>query len=420
MFMPKRIVLLLSAFLFATSLFSPARAAELPSKFSFSGAGYGHGVGLSQIGAKARALAGESATSILEYYYSGTKVETTTDSQILRINVGHLLTAATFKSNSPNAVLQLFTGDIADTSTAVPLAILGSKMTLGLSVSNSLIATTWTNGLRTFPLATGTSFTLRWSGTRYLSGATALLSLTQQSGTVIYKYGQMNIKLVADKFLEKRMEITNSVRLHDEYLWGIGEVPSSWPAASLEAQAIASRTYALAKSKVMRAACDCQMYANTSDQAFVGYSKESEKQYGQLWKEAVSRTSIESTTGLAVMQNGKPIMAYFTSSTGGVTETAFNAWGTASVFTQSVSDSASVDAVMNARYASWTRSVTQAIVATAFRLPDVMKLEVLAINPTGTVAQIRATSISGASVTLKGETFRARSKLPSAWFSIRQ
>ena len=54
----------------------------------------------------------------------------------------------------------------------------------------------------------------------------------------------------------------------------------------------------------------------------------------------------------------------------------------------------------------------------AFLLSDVASLQVLSLNPVGTVALIQATSSTGAIATLTGETFRSRSKLPSAWFSI--
>jgi hypothetical protein len=62
--------------------------------------------------------------------------------------------------------------------------------------------------------------------------------------------------------------------------------------------------------------------------------------------------------------------------------------------------------------------VTQSVIATAFLLPDVVSLQVISVNPVGTVDQIEATSSTGAVATLTGETFRSRSKLPSAWFSI--
>ena len=47
---------------------------SIPATFNFTGAGYGHGVGMSQIGAKSRAVAGESATAILKYYYKDVEI----------------------------------------------------------------------------------------------------------------------------------------------------------------------------------------------------------------------------------------------------------------------------------------------------------------------------------------------------------
>ena len=46
-----------------------------PAAFVFSGAGYGHGVGMCQYGARAMARAGYSYRAILEHYYPGTMVE---------------------------------------------------------------------------------------------------------------------------------------------------------------------------------------------------------------------------------------------------------------------------------------------------------------------------------------------------------
>ena len=113
-----------------------------------------------------------------------------------------------------------------------------------------------------------------------------------------------------------------------------------------------------------------------------------------------------------------PITAYFSSSSGGITETSEHAWGTATAYTQSVLDTASVDVALNPRFASWTREISQSVVAAAFALSDVATLQVLTQNPAGTVAMIQATSSTGKTATLRGETFRSRSKLPSAWFSI--
>ena len=409
----QRLSVAISAVLCLTLLPLTNSAAATPEKFSFIGSGYGHGVGMSQIGARAKALAGESATAILAYYYSGTQVETATDSQILRINIGHLLKSTKIRSDSSDAKIQLFSGILSERKTASELLTLPSKTTLNVDLSENDLNISTTRGATTTQVTTGKSFTLRWSGTRHLEGAPTVLSVTTNNIVNKYRYGQIQFKIIKDKLLGNRLEVINSVRLQDEYLWGIGEVPSSWPVAALQAQAIASRTYALAKANRIRSACNCHLYGSISDQTFVGFSKESEEFYGNFWKSAV-----ESTTGQIITYDGLPITAYFTSSTGGVTETSEHAWGTATPFTQSVPDTASADVALNPRFAAWSRQITQSVIAAAFLLPDVLSLQVLSLNPSGTVDQIQATSSKGLTATLTGETFRSRSKLPSAWFSL--
>ena len=396
-----------------TFLPNAANAETVPATFAFQGSGYGHGVGMSQIGARAKALAGESATAILQYYYTGTIVETVTDTQILRINLGNLLTSAKLRSDSKGAELQLFAGDLGETQTATPLLTIPSKTSLNLNLTDGLLAVSTSRGTTSKAITTGSSFTLRWSGTRYQAGSPTVISLTTNGATKKYRHGQISLKVIRDKTLGKRLAIINSVRLQDEYLWGIGEVPSSWPTQALEAQAIASRTYAYAKSTKIRSACDCHLYATISDQTFAGYSKESEPRFGEIWKAAVNRTA-----GSIITYEGRPITAYFSSSSGGTTETSEHAWGTATPYTVSVPDSASVDVALNPRFASWTREISQAVIAQAFALPDVISLTVLSNNPAGSVALIQAISSDGSFAILRGETFRSRSKLPSAWFSL--
>ena len=409
----RRISVAITAVLCLTLLPLSNSTAVAPTSFSFTGSGYGHGVGMSQIGARAKALAGESATAILNYYYSGTKVETATDSKILRINIGNLLKSAKVGSDSNGAKLHLYAGTLSESKTADVLLDIPSKTTLNVEISGSQLNVSTTRGAVTTPITSGTSFTLRWSGTRHLDGTPTVISVTANSVVNKYRYGQIQFRVIKDKLLGHRLSIINSVRLQDEYLWGIGEVPSSWPFAALQAQAIASRTYALAKSLKIRAACSCHLYGSISDQSFVGFSKESEALYGQFWKSAV-----DSTVGQIITYDGLPITAYFTSSTGGATETSEHAWGTVTPYTLSVPDTASADVKLNPRFATWSRQISQSVIASAFLLPDVVSLEVLSLNPVGTVDQIKATSSTGATAILTGETFRSRSKLPSAWFSI--
>jgi SpoIID/LytB domain protein len=245
-----------------------------------------------------------------------------------------------------------------------------------------------------------------------LEGPDTVISVNNSGSTQKFRYGQIQVKAVKSP-IGYRIEITNSVRLADEYLWGVSEVPTFWPIAAVEAQAIASRTYALSKAGIYRSACDCDLYGTISDQTFLGYAKEIEKKYGAIWKEIVTRTA-----GLAITQNGAPITAYFFSSSGGKTELAVNAWGSSRTYTQIVDDPGSLDLTLNPRFVTWSREVPQSSVAAAFVLPDVVSLEILNTNESGTVGQIQATSSEGVQVVLRGETFRSRTKIPSAWFTL--
>ena len=393
----------------------PSASAAIPATISISGKGYGHGVGMSQIGARGLSLRGDTATAIMNYYFPGSDVIALPDDQILRVNVGHQLTTASLKSDTPGMTLQLLNGDGIESQF---LSVLAAKDSVKLTIVDKQIGITTTQVGITTILTPVDQLTIRWSGTRYLAGLDSILSLTHTNKTTKYRYGQLQVKVVKDPKLGSRLEIVNQVKLHDEYLWGISEVPSSWPAAALEAQAIASRSYAMSKVGKVLKSCDCELYSSISDQNFAGYAKEAEPKWGLLWKAAVSRTSISETTGLTVTRNSLPIRTYFGSSTGGVTETSINAWGSDVGYTYSVPDPWSLDPKLNPNYFKWKRDVSQAVLATTFGLPDVATLKILSVNPTGTVKIIEGKSSTGKKVKLSGETFRSKCKLPSTWFAL--
>ena len=388
--MSKNFLALLIAALISSA--APAQAIEIPPTFEFTGSGYGHGVGMSQIGARSRALAGESASAILNYYYKDVQVAPFVDTHTIRVNIAHLVKSVSFTTHTPGARIDVFEGDVGNSTQSLPLTSFATKK-----------RTTFT----TASLPKEKALTLRWVGEN------PIITMTQGTVSTKYKYGYITIKA-----LKGALVVTNTLALRDEYLWGISEVPSSWPAAMLEAQAIASRSYALSKLSVIRPSCDCQVYSHITDQNFVGFSKESEPRFGMFWKDAVSRTIVDTSTSLVVLSNGKPAQTYFFSSSGGATQTTRDAWGEATAFTQSVPDSASVDIKLNPRFASWKASSTQELVAKAFLLPNVVSLEILSRNQAGAVTYIAATSSDGVTKKIRGDTFRSRAKLPSPWFSL--
>jgi SpoIID/LytB domain protein len=404
--MSKAFLALLFIFL---SLIPTAHAVDVPATFSFQGSGYGHGVGLSQMGARSMALAGQSFEEIIKYFYKDVEIEQKDDSKVLRVNIGHLLTSAKVSTATKASQLQIIQGDMGSES-VIPVFSLADSVSF--SIIGSTVSPRLTIGRSTQLLTRSKTFTIRWAGTRYLEGPDTVIAVNHSGLTQKYKYGQIQVKAVKSP-AGYRIEMTNSVRLADEYLWGVSEMPSFWPVAALEAQAIASRTYALSKAGIYRSVCDCDLYGSISDQTFLGYAKEIEKKYGVIWKEIITRTA-----GLTITQLGLPITAYFFSSSGGKTELAINAWGSSRAYTQIVDDPGSLDLILNPRFVTWNREVPQSVITAAFVLPDVVSLEILGVNESGTVASIQATSSTGEQVVLRGETFRSRTKIPSAWFSL--
>lgn len=376
----------------ALQLASPANAVDIPSTFNFTGAGYGHGVGMSQIGAKARAVAGESAVAILKYYFRDVEIAPVVDTATIRVNIGHALKSVTFSTTSVGTTLQLLAND-------VEVANVANKKRLTLTLASDQ---------KTIQGYNSSLLTLRWSG-----GAAPLVTVTKPGSTERFRYGFIQIRVV-----KGALEVTTTLSLHDEYLLGISEVPSSWPTAIMEAQTIASRSYALSKMGSIKTSCDCNLYSHIADQNFVGFAKEAEGRFGKLWRDAVLRTVVDSSTGLAILSRGKPVQAYFFSSSGGATQTTEDAWGGFTPYTQSVPDSASVDVVLNPRFALWKTSSSQQLVAAAFKLPNVVQLEVLSRNSAGAVTWIKGTSSDGIFAMIRGDTFRSRVKLPSPWFTL--
>src|SRR5581483_10125275 len=101
----------------------------------------------------------------------------------------------------------------------------------------------------------------------------------------------------------------------DDYLTGISEAPSSWPAEALRAQAIAARTYLLwvlgRPPAGDAAALGAQICATDSCQVYTGVAKERAPN-GANWAAAV-----RDTAGQALFSAGSPILAKYSACNGG-------------------------------------------------------------------------------------------------------
>lgn len=420
----KRIFLLALA---ATLVAPMAQATDMvPDSFTISGSGYGHGVGLSQIGAKAQALAGKSSTEILTYYFPGTQVNSVDDGGLIRVNVGHQLTTATLALDKkfPSAALQIIKGDVAQ---GVPLAFATSPSIGGYALGSTYKFSIVGKNVHVVIAGTGnpkfssdsTLFTIRWSGTESLDpAAKGAVVLNSGLASSRLRYGQLQVRAVPITKVGYRLEFTDTMRVQDEYLYGISEVPSSWPQAALQAQAVASRTYAVNRMGKIRKECDCQIYNSKYDQAYIGYAKETEPKYGKLWKTAVDATVTDSTHAQVITYKSKPINVYFFSSSGGQTQRSEDVWGTKFPYLTNVADPWSLDATLNPNYAHWSRTISQATMAAAFGLPDVTKYEVANRSTANAVLSVFGIASDGTTKMLNVSDFKVALKLPSSWFDI--
>jgi stage II sporulation protein D len=101
----------------------------------------------------------------------------------------------------------------------------------------------------------------------------------------------------------------------ETYVRGVvsAEVPASWPLAALEAQAVASRTYALTAHA---GGSRFDVYADTRSQVYRGVAAETPR----------TDAAIAATAGQIVTYEGLPATTYFFASSGGRTESAENAF----------------------------------------------------------------------------------------------
>ena len=105
----------------------------------------------------------------------------------------------------------------------------------------------------------------------------------------------------------------------ERYVRGVvgAEMPSSWPLAALEAQAVAARTYALTDHA---GGARFDVYADARSQVYAGSRAET----------ASTNAAVAATAGQILTYEGKPAIAYYFSSSGGMTEDVQNAFPGAS------------------------------------------------------------------------------------------
>jgi len=247
--------------------------------FVVSGRGWGHGVGMSQYGAYGQALAGRTYDQILAHYYTGTEIGKTGRKEV-RVLLAEGRRAVTISSTLPFVAT-----DATGATFKLPKGALTLRADLKVpSESGSVSA------LQPLVLRPAKNGVLGLDGRLYR--------------------GKLEV-VPQGEFLR----VVNVAAL-ESYLQGVvaGEVPYTWPAEALKAQAVAARSYALA-SLVKGKPFD--LYSDPRSQVYLGVAGE----------KASTTQAVTATAGEVVLYGGKVATTYYFSTSGGKTASAADVFG---------------------------------------------------------------------------------------------
>jgi stage II sporulation protein D len=248
------------------------------------GAGFGHGVGMSQYGAYGYARHGYDYQQILTHYYSGSSISKSGNGDI-RVLLQTGGGSATFSGATDGGGHQL------NPAKTYKVKLNGLAGEILLDPKGKQL------GHFNVPLdITSSTSPLRLNG-RAMNGV----------GGGHY-HGALEFR--PSPF--RGLAVVNVVGL-DDYVKGVvpGEMPSSWSPAALEAQAVAARSYALATDA---GGPVFDQYPDTRSQVYKGADGEMSS----------SNAAVDSTAGQVLRYQGRIVTAYFFSTSGGHTEDVEN------------------------------------------------------------------------------------------------
>lgn len=361
----------------------PAAATAVPSTWTLSGGGFGHAVGMSQYGAQQLATEGRSAREILAYYYAGTTYDAVPDTARVSVNLQRGVSSV----------------DLAGS----PLAAGGGTLTLTVGGGQVRVPA----GTTAKVARSGSGVSVACAGCTPSSawGADVTVTLDRSRTTLLvggqrYDTGDLRVSPTPSA---STLNASLRVRLHDEYLDQVAEMPWSWRPAALQAQAAAARAYALRKlSGGLRASCDCHLLDDTGDQVFA--PTPAGDPAWPAWQAAVRATG-SSTTGYVPRYQGRVIEALYSSSTGGWTIDNEDVFGGAPVpYLRGRYDRPSLSATNPRR--AWTKEISGSALAAAFGLGDVARLDLSSRDSGHGVRTAVATDSAGRTSTLTGTALR--------------
>ncbi len=277
-------------------VFGPAAATgptPLAGLVTFYGRGYGHGVGMSQYGARGRALEGQDVAAILAHYYPGTTLEAIDPAMPVRVLV---LSGFWPTAKRPFLVYgRAGTWTIDGFDGAYP-ADASLSLTRGARDPASG-RWTWRVVVRA---ATGTLLDQVVTGPLRIRPSEPATHLQLWSKPSTYDRYEGDLIVL----LSSRITVVNVVPL-DAYLRGVvpAEMPATWPIEALKTQAVAARSYA---ARRVRASGTWDVTDTTSSQVYRGIRG----------ARPATDAAIAETAGL-VLKSGTVIAATLYHSTGG-------------------------------------------------------------------------------------------------------
>lgn len=347
-----------------------------PASYTISGKGWGHGVGMSQWGARGRAARGENFRQILAYYYGGTSVVSGAISNEVRILTAANAATVTLKVSKATPI----GGATVPAGATVTLTRSGSSLVVGGAVT-----TTATSPLS---IAVGPS----------ANDNKATVTTPGQAATT-YEYGTVRI----DTGGSTGMRVIIRSLSMQEYLYGLGEMPMSWPAEALKAQIVAARTFT---QKQINTRKGNSTYADydvnaTWDGAYTGTTHTGNSYFTNNWKPAV-----DATNGLVVTYNGGLIDANYSASSGGYTVNSETAFLTAVPYLRGVPDPD--DLTGGNPHASWSATFSASELGSWFGVGTMSSITITGAIPASQhldKTNIRLTGTTG-SKTVTGAAFR--------------
>ena len=336
-------------------------AAPADAVWKLKGRGFGHGVGLSQYGAFGFAEQGRSYRQIIDHYYVHTDLDRSDGN--VRVLLGSGQGAVGFSGAGKACGKRIHSGQ---------------HYTFGVESGDVL---------------------LRKRGGHKVANCGG--EGKASSGLRIEGFGRYRGSLVA-RATGGNILVINQLQ-SEAYVKGVvpNEVPSSWPAAALEAQAVVARSYGLATER--DGAFD--HYADTRSQVYGGKDSETDE----------TNRAVEATAKKVVTYRGDPAVTYYFSTSGGRTENSeFGfAGGSAVPYLKSVKDPFDDASPLH----KWRESLSDDEMESKLSGLFAGKLKKIEVLKTGESPRIVSARVVGSrdSSTVTGDTLRSRLGLMSTW-----